>query len=296
MKQWNIKSLLNWTSDYFAQKGIPTPRLDAELLLSHYLGLKKIDLYLQFDRPMNVAELSEFKAIIKRRINHEPVAYITHKKEFWSREFHVSSDVLIPRPETELLIESILDWVIENNFQDKEISGYEIGLGSGNIAITLLSELPNLKMTAIEISSKAIAIAKKNAEYHGVGERLNIVEGDVVRAYGPKDLVALGEENQYDIIVSNPPYVAESEKDKLPPSVREHEPGEALFAKEEGLVFYPCIKNFAENSLREEGIIAVEIGETQGNKVSEIFTKAGYKDVVVKKDYAGLERIVVAIR
>ncbi|MBU0506767.1 MAG: peptide chain release factor N(5)-glutamine methyltransferase [bacterium] len=291
-EQWIIKKLLTWTTDYFTQKDIPTPRLDAEILLAHLLQIKKIDLYLQFDRSLLDSELAAFKQLVKRRVQHEPVAYMVGKKEFWSRDFIVSKDVLIPRPETEHIVDAVIDYIKEQGWQDKEITGYEVGLGSGCLAITLLCELPNLKMTAIEISDAAVEIAKKNAKNHGVLDRLEILCEDFLTS----DPVKRGRRaTSYDLIVSNPPYIAEAEKTKLPQTVRDFEPIEALFADQEGLVFYPTIANFSKNYLRESGFVAVEIGETQGPKVAEFFQQAGLQSVAIKKDYAGLDRVVVGI-
>jgi release factor glutamine methyltransferase len=302
-QSWHIKKLLQWTTEYFTQKGIDTPRLDAEILLANLLQIKKIDLYLQFDRPLTDSELAAYKQLVKRRVAHEPVAYMVGKKEFWSRDFIVNKDVLIPRPETELIVDAVIDYVKEQNWQEKDITGYEVGLGSGCLAISLLCELPNLKMTAIEISEEAIIVAKKNAVQHGVLDRLEIICDDFLIEGSrdrPPSLLASARQagvagsRGFDFVIANPPYIAEGEKDKLPQTVRDYEPIEALFADQEGLVFYPTIANFSKNYLRESGFVAVEIGETQAQKVRDVFKKEGFEGVEVKKDYAGHDRIVVS--
>ncbi|EKD52502.1 MAG: Methyltransferase, HemK family [uncultured bacterium] len=317
---WTILRIIQWTIDYFKQKGFDTPRLDAEVIIAHALGLKKIDLYLQFERLLQEDELAHVKTLIKRRINHEPVAYLTGKKEFWSREFVIDENVFIPRPDTEIVVEQVLEQVKKRGWQDNKLLGFEACLGSGCLAITLCCELPQLTMQAIEISPKAIEIAKKNAEKFGVVERLNIVKGDVFRlktkdqrpTSGSQGHGVDGSQDQcqetsasaalrsfcppFDFLIANPPYIALSEKDQLPQSVRGHEPHLALFADNEGLAFYPKIAEFAKNYLRDDGFVAVEIGEQQGRAVKDIFESADLHHVMVKKDYAGKERVVIGNR
>ena len=245
------------------------PRLDAELLLSHLLEIRRLDLYLQFERPLSSAELADYKALIKRRVNNEPVACIIGKKEFWSRDFIVSPAVLIPRPDTEVLVEVVLDF-IKSSEKNEELSGFEFGIGSGNIAITLLAELPKSNITAIETSVEAIDIAKKNADFHGVSDRLEITSHE------------LGDTgDKYNFIVSNPPYIPTSEINELPPSVKDYEPHEALDGGEGGLKFYRVLTPWASAHLKEGGFYAVEIGEEQGDAVKEIFEGEGFKDVRV---------------
>lgn len=275
---WTIKTLLDWSTKYFQDKEIESARLDAELLLAHTLKIRRLDLYLQFDRPLKPEELADYKSLLQRRIFHEPVAYITGKKEFWSREFFVTPDVLIPRPDTEVLIE-----VARENMSEKK-HGFEIGLGSGILAITLLLEFPELKMTAIEVSEKAIAVAKKNADFHHVSDRLEIIHGDFFKEQISK--------NSYDFIISNPPYVSESEMLTLSPTILKYEPQNALIAGPQGLDFYPAIAEFSRNHLKENGFVAVEMGETQAESVKNIFLKSGFLTLQIKKDYGQKDRVL----
>lgn len=281
MEDWTIKRLLAWSTQYFQERGIDQARLESEILLAHILRLKRLDLYLQFDRLLLPTELADYKALIKRRCQGEPVAYIVGKKEFWSRDFLVNRDVLIPRPETEMLVQVVLDTVME---QGQALIGLELGLGSGCLAITLLAELLDLTMQAIEVSPKAIEVAKKNAVSHGVGARLAIVLGD---------FLTYQSDMTYNFIVSNPPYVTDGEMATLPPTVRDFEPVNAFNAGNDGLKFYEPIAAFAATHLRENGFIAVEIAETQGVAVTEIFKSRGFKARVIK-DYAGHDRVVCA--
>lgn len=289
---WTMAKLLSWCTGYFQDKGLDSPRLDAELLLAHSLGLKRLDLYLKFDQPLKPEELAGFKTLLKRRVAHEPVAYIIGKKEFWSRDFEVTRDVLIPRPDTEILIECVLD-VLQSRrggptCPPVNFSGFEIGVGSGIIAVTLLAECPELKMTALDVSEAAIVVARKNAERHGVANRLQLVAGD----FFAQDYVSpVGD--TFDFIVSNPPYIPTREVAMLQPSVKDFEPHLALDGGDDGLRFYRQILTLALSRLSAHGFVAVEIGENQGEAVVQIFRDAGFA-TQLKKDYAGLDRVVFA--
>lgn len=285
---WTITALLDTTQKFLAGKGCDSPRLDAELLLAHSLKMPRLHLYLNFDRPLTAPELDSYRILVKRRSAHEPVAYITGLKEFYSRPFKVTKDVLIPRPETEILVETVL-----KKLKSADIHGLEIGLGSGCIAITLLCECAQLKMTAIEISPTAAEIARKNAEKLNVAERLNIVIEDFLQNDGINSLSP--DTKIFDFIVSNPPYVASKEITTLMPDVRDHEPHSALDGGEDGLNFYRVIATRTKTLLKAQGFTAVEIGETQGQAVSEIFAGQGYKNTKVTRDYAGHERVVLVL-
>lgn len=285
-ESWTLQKILQWCSGYFADKGIESARLDAELLLGHVLNLPRLQLYVQYDRPLTPAELTAFKALVKRRARFEPTAYIVGKKEFWSREFIVTPAVLIPRPDTEVLVEEVLKKTKDHT---GILNAFEVGLGSGCIAVTLLAEKPDLNVTAVEISEDAIAVARENVTRHGVSERLTIVHGDFLGG-------EFRDEARYDFIVSNPPYVAEREFQTLPESVKGHEPRQALVAEKEGLAFYEKLANFVETNLNPGGFITVEIGDTQGMAVADLFRRSGLTDVRVIKDYARLDRVVSAIK
>ena len=288
---WTILKLLQWSQSYFADKGITSARLDSELLLAHSLNLKRMDLYLQFERILTPVELTQYKAYVKRRAAQEPIAYITGKKEFWSHEFMVSPAVLIPRGDTEVLVEVVLDCLGAQQLVPEgyaaPLRAFEMGLGSGAIAITLLAEIPTLQMTAIDISADAITVASANAAKHSVSERLQVLNEDFLK------IITTDRFERFDFIVANPPYISETEFAILDATVKDFEPRMALVAEDDGLKYYHALAEFAKSHLQQNGFIAVEIGDTQGLAVAEIFRNAGFENVVVKKDYAGQDRVVV---
>lgn len=281
---WTIKSLLDWSQNYFQTKGIESARLDSELLLSHTLKLERMQLYLQFDRPLSSEELKTYKALIQRRSQLEPVAYILEEKEFFSRNFHVNPNVLIPRPDTEVLIEKIL----EHTQKDLPTKALEIGSGSGCIAVTLLCENPNLEMHAIDKSPEAITVTKQNAEQHDVATRLQTTTCDFLTDSQKLDIP------QLDFIVSNPPYISEPEFQKIDAGIKEFEPYLALHGGDDGLNFYPAIAAFGKSHLKENGFVAVEMGEEQGPAVKKIFQDHNYRKIEIHKDYGNHDRVVLA--
>lgn len=290
-KIWTITALLDTTKKFLSDKGCESARLDAELLLAHALEMPRLHLYLNFDRPLTAPELNAYRNLVKRRAAREPVAYITGQKEFYSRPFKVTRDVLIPRPETEILVEEVLKCLKSDPPSPRaKLHGLEIGLGSGCIAITLLCECPDLKMTAIEISPAAAKIARENAKTHKVEERLQIVVADFLNDNW-KDWLPQSLES-FDFLISNPPYATTEEIKKLMPDVRDHEPHLALDGGNNGLDFYRLIAQRAKDLMKSKGLIAVEIGENQGQSVPKIFSEHDLKNIKVIKDYAGLDRVV----
>lgn len=276
---WNLLSLLNWTTDYFKKNSIESARLEAELLLSHLLQCERIKLYMQFDRPMNESELASFKTLVQRRIKGEPIAYIRGVKEFWSLPFKVGPGVLVPRPETEIIVERIKEE--KRNFE----SILDIGTGSGILAIVLAKEFPSSVITAIDASENALNYARENAEAHNVADRIQ---------FEKKDFLNSDFSQQFDLIISNPPYISSSVIETLSNDVKNFEPREALDGGADGLIFYRAIAQQSSVLLKENGLLVVEIGEDQGKSATEIFTLAGLKEIQVIKDYSGLDRVVVA--
>ena len=274
---WTLLRLLRWTTDYFAEKGIDNPRLDAELLLAHVLELDRVGLYLNFERPLNAVELDAIRPLVKRRGQREPLQYLLGQTEFWSLPIEVSPEVLIPRADTEILVEEAL------NRADADTGELlDVGTGSGAIAVSLASELVDWQVTALDISPAALKIARRNAEKNGVAGRLQFLHAD---------LVSLPQQ-QYDLIVSNPPYISQSEWDDLMPEVRCFEPKAALLAEEEGLVCYRRLAEQAKDRLKPNGWLLVEIGYRQAEAVQQLFVAAGLQDVFVRDDYAGQPRVV----
>jgi len=287
---WTIKKLLDWTQGYLQKKSFISARLDAELLLAFVLKLKRIQLYLQFDRPLTASELADFKALLTRRAQYEPIAYITGQKEFFSRDFFVSRDVLIPRPDSEVLIEHALK-NLDATGKD-HLHGFEIGAGSGCLGITLLCENPKLHMTAIEVSQEAIAVCQKNARTHGVSERLHVIHADFLK--NDSSWQHQFKNKTFDLVLANPPYIDDLVWETLARDVRDHEPKLALKGGKSGLDFYPEIAAFGQKYLLPSGFVIVEIGDEQGQAVQELFTKQNFKQVFLKQDYAGLDRVVIA--
>lgn len=273
---WTLLRLLRWTTDYFTEKGVDNPRLDAELLLAHVLTLDRVGLYLNYDRPLVAEELDIIRPLVKRRGQREPLQYLLGSTEFWSLEFIVTPDVLIPRGDTEILVEEALGKA------GAEGQLLDVGTGSGAIVISLASELPNWQMTGLDISAPALTIAQKNLEKHQVTDQIKLLQGDLA------ELPA----QQYDLIVSNPPYIAQEEWDELMPEVRCFEPQLALLAENDGLDCYQQLADQAISRLKSAGWLLVEIGYQQIEAVSKIFVAAGLVNLFVREDYSGQPRVV----
>ncbi len=276
---WTLLSLLNWTTDYFTKNKISTPRLDAEVLLAHTLKLERLQLYLQFERSMTEEERTDFKALIQRRIKGEPVSYIRGMKEFWSLPFKVGPGVLVPRPETELLVE-VAESLHPANILD-------IGTGSGNLAVAMAKKWPQAHITALDISGEALKYAQENAVINAVSSQIEFIQKDFLTLPPPRSPL-------YDLIVSNPPYISTPVWETLPAGIRDFEPQVALDGGPDGLAFYRKIGQTATPLLKEEGTVIVEMGEDQAEAVKKIFEKNGFKDIEVVNDYAGLPRVIVA--
>jgi release factor glutamine methyltransferase len=283
---WTIGRLLTWSADYLAGRRLSeSPRLDAEVLLAHALGMQRIQLYTHFDKPLSGAEREPFKGFLKRRGAGEPVAYITGEKEFMGLAFKVGPEVLIPRPDTEVLVETVLALLAG---VDRQQAVLDVGTGSGCIAIALALKAPRTRLCAWDIDEKALMLAAGNAAR--LGARVELAHGD---ALDPKTWER-GE--AFDLIVSNPPYIAPDEAPQLALSVAHYEPAGALFAAPDGLAFYRALAAGAPKRLSLEGCIAVEIGSSQAAAVTALFAAAGWREVQVKKDYAKLDRVVTARR
>jgi len=278
--------LIRCTADFLAKKQIASPRLDAELLLAYLLGVERIQLYMQFDRPLSSQELSQYRQLVRRRAAREPVAYISGEKEFWSLKFKVTPQVLIPRPETEVLLETALP--LCRKLPQPLI--LDLGTGSGNLAISLAKELGQAQLAASDLSAEALDVARENAQAHGVAECINWYCGDLFNCLG--DI-----KGQVDLLVSNPPYVAEDELAQLQPEVRNFEPRQALAAGSDGLDVFRKIAAQAGDWLKPRGFLCTEIGAGQADAVSKLLQTSGdFSRIGVIKDYAGLDRVVSAQR
>ncbi|MBN1295218.1 peptide chain release factor N(5)-glutamine methyltransferase [bacterium] len=280
---WTVRKLIAWTAQWFADHSIASPRLDAELLLASILNCSRLDLYLMPDKPVDDHERSLFKSLIRRRIQREPVAYILGNKEFWSREFIVSPAVLIPRPETETLIETALTLTPE--CEDFRIA--DLGTGSGCIAITLALETATTHVIATDLSMEALAIARQNAERLGAGERIVFLHGSW---FEPLNAVAALQ--SFDCIVSNPPYIRTGMIESLQPEIRMYEPFNALDGGLSGIDAYEVLAAGAMRWLKPGGRIILEIGDDQANAVETFLLNASFEAIDKIRDTSGKYRVV----
>ena len=287
--EWTIIKLLKWTTSYFESHDIDGPRIEAEILLAHALQLQRIDLYVQYDRPLSGNELSRFKDLIKRRINREPVAYILGSKEFWSMDFMVTKDVLIPRPDTEFLVEAAINLLPQDSasspiFSPRRI--LDLGTGSGAVVLALASMRPCHLFFASDRTAAAVELARQNAKHHGFEGSVSFICADW---FGPfKDKMPV-----FDMIVSNPPYVPSRVIGKLQPEIVRYEPISAIDGSEDGLLCLRHIINNAHFYLQRKGHLLLELGHDQRHDVQNIIDQcAKYENVVFTRDYSGYDRVV----
>ncbi|QTA82503.1 Release factor glutamine methyltransferase [Desulfonema limicola] len=282
---WTIHKLLKWTDSYFKSRNIENPRASAEIILAHALGLKRIDLYIQYDQPLVDKELALFKSLIKRRINKEPVAYIVGKKEFWSMNLEVTRDVLIPRPETECLIEAALKFLPDDSkLHKKKI--LELGTGTGAITIALASERPFNMYFASDWSQKALAVAKRNAKQHILTGEVSFICGDWFGPFKENSIF-------FDMLLSNPPYIKTDIIPDLEPEIKDYEPFGALDGDKDGLGAIRHILYSACSYLADKGWMLLEIGHDQKEDVLKIVESCGtYENFCCLKDYSGNNRVV----
>ena len=287
--EWTIIKLLKWTTSYFESRDIDSPRIEGEILLAHALKLKRIDLYLQYDRPLSSNELSRFKDFIKRRANREPVAYIVGSKEFWSIDFLVTKDVLIPRPDTEFLVETAANLLLQDSASSPILAPkriLELGTGSGAVVLALASMRPRHLFFASDRKTSALKLAKQNANHHGLNGKIGFV---CANWFGPfKDKKPL-----FDMIVSNPPYIPSRVIGRLQPEIVKYEPMSAIDGGEDGLSCLRHIINSAHLYLQQKGYLLLELGHDQKNDVQKIIDQcAKYKNVLFIKDYSEYDRVV----
>ncbi|AKF06220.1 putative N(5)-glutamine methyltransferase PrmC [Sandaracinus amylolyticus] len=275
---------MKWSADDFASRGIESARLDAELLVAHALGLDRVKLYMDLDRPLAPDELTKIRELVLRRRKREPVAYILGRREFFGRGFEVSPAVLIPRPDTETLIEAALERLPE----DASGAVLDLCTGSGAIAVTLAAERTGIEVDATDLSEAALEVAKKNASKLGVAERVRFHHGDL--------FAALPSPREYALIACNPPYIAEHERATLAPDVAQHEPGMALFSGPEGLDVLHRLCAEAPKWLAPGASILIEVGAGQAPAVIALLERAGLVEGRAHQDLGGHERVVEARR
>jgi len=284
-EEWTIKKLLDWTTGYFKKFNIEWPHLEAEILLSHALALPRIQLYVQFERVLKDDELAKYKALILRRSKREPIAYITGHQPFMSLDLEVNSSVLIPRPETEKLVEVAIE--AAKGIEKPLIA--DIGVGSGAIAVSLAKHLPQAELIGTDSSVEALEVVKKNADKTGVSDRCKFLSGDL---FAPLD----GYKGKFDIVVSNPPYIKTGEIDKLQPEIK-FEPRGALDGGEDGLKFYRIISAQAAEYIKSGGFLILEVGMGQAQDVVKLIegTKRFQSSKIIK-DLSGIDRVVTSKR
>jgi len=281
-KRWTVMEMVGWTANYLKEKGFHNARLNAELLLAGGLGLKRLDLYLQHDRPLKAEELADFKARLLRRAKREPLQYIEGHAAFRDLTLRVDPRVLIPRPETETLVQEVLDWAAGREAP----TALDVGTGSGAIALALATEGAFARVVGVDVSPGALEVARANAAEAAPGAPVELRLGSLYEAVA-------GE--RFDVIASNPPYVGEEERAALDAEVRDWEPAGALFAGTGGLeVIRPLVAG-APDHLAPGGLLAMEIGATQAEAVCELVRATGaFAEPRVRRDLAGRDRIVLA--
>lgn len=285
---WTVLRLLEWTTDYLGQHGSESPRLDAEVLLAEARGCNRIDLYTAFDEVADEKTRVAFRELVRRRAEGTPVAYLVGRREFYSRMFRVTPDVLIPRPETEFILVTMLD-LVRHSENKRELTIVDVGTGSGILAVCAACELPTAKVVAVDASPAALDVARANAANHQVEHRITFVEGDLLTPLPP--------EPSLDFVISNPPYVSELEYADLPVTVREYEPRPALVAGVTGTEIIARLVPAAAERLKVDGHLIVEISPMIEAKVSRLFEQEGrFSEVTILKDLDQHARVVRARR
>lgn len=285
---WTIRRVLEWAAGDLRARGAETPRLDVEILLAFVLATNRIGLIVDPERPLSSAELGRYRELHKRRRAGEPVAYLLGEREFYGRPFRVDRRVLVPRPETELLVEVGLT---RTRGLDLSMTVLDLCTGSGCVAITLARERPTARVLGTDLSKDALDVARENAERLGAVPRVWFRESDLFADLG---LDPSGAPPSFDLVTANPPYVCIG--DSLPVTVRDFEPHMALFAGDDGLTIVRRIVEEAPRHLRPGGVLALEIGSGQAPEVARLLEASGLVAIETKKDYAGIERVVSGMR
>lgn len=287
MADWTIKKLLDWTTNHFSEKKIDSPRLSAELLLSFVLGLKRIELYTQFDRKVDQDKLNQLHGLVKRAGENEPISYITKRTEFYGLELIITLDCMIPRPETELLVERAIEFLRNNN--DSQLI-CDLCTGSGCIAVAIAKNCPNVRIIATDISASALRIAAKNIDKFKLNESIKLLCGDLFDPIIPQLDTA-----KFDLIVCNPPYISTADFNSLDKNIKDYEPQLALLAGPDGLDIYRRIAEKIDSFLKENAAVILEVGYQQGQAVKKLLeANSGFSEIIIEKDCHDNDRIVIA--
>lgn len=285
---WTTRRLIAWLSEAFAGKGLPAPRLSAEILVSHVLGCDRLRLAMDADRPASAEERERLRALAGRALKHEPIQYLVGEWWFFGLPLKVDRRVLIPRPETEVIVEEVLQHARSS---PGEVLVADVGTGSGCIAIAIAKHRKDARVIAVDASREALDVARENAARHGVSERVEFVEGDLLRP-----LVERGLAGRMHYLCSNPPYVPDEEWAAVASNVRDYEPEMALRGGADGLRFVRPVLEGAAELLRPGGMVLVEVAESRAGEARGIAERAGLVDVRVLKDHEGRERVVRGIK
>jgi len=283
---------LEWAAGVLSSSGIDEGRVDAEVLLRFAMGTDRASAYARWRDTLDRSEWHRYQNLVERRAKREPLAYIVGAKEFMSLEFEVTPDVLIPRPETELLVELAIQSIAETRPENPTAApvAMDIGTGSGCIAVAIAKHVPAATVYASDISEGALACAERNAERHGVVERIHFRYGDVYEAFADDGL-----EGKVTVIASNPPYISRAELDELQPEITEFEPKIAYFGGDDGLLFHRKLVDGAAPFLTDSGVLCFEVGFAQAETVRDLIVADGRYDIVdTLMDFAGIERVIVA--
>jgi len=283
--QWTIIKLIRWATPYLKSYDIDSPRATGEILLAHALHLNRIDLYLRYDQPLVAEELQAFKTLIQRRVRREPVAYILGVKEFWSLDLEVNPNVLIPRPETECVVEAALDLITSKSSRAPQRI-LDLGTGCGAIVLALASQQPRHIYFAVDRFQPAVELACRNAARHNLGQKIHFFVGDWLTSIN-------GAKPGFDLIVSNPPYIPRRVISGLQPEIHRYEPIAALNGDTDGLACYRNIIGCAHRHLSFGGVLVLEIGHDQREDIRQIAAASGrYEDFSCAEDYSGYDRVV----
>ncbi|MBN1786803.1 MAG: peptide chain release factor N(5)-glutamine methyltransferase [Sedimentisphaerales bacterium] len=286
---WTIKKLLDWMVERFSQEEIDSPRLTAEMLLSFVLQMQRIELYTHFDQVVKKAQLDKLHHLIKRCLQNEPVQYLTGRCEFYSLSFKVTPDCLIPRPETELLVEQVIEFL-----RSRDGTQYicDLCTGCGCVAIAVAKNFANAKIIATDICDKALSIAAANIEKYNLSEKIKLLQGNLF-----EPLIGQLDVKEFDLICCNPPYISRAEYEKLDAKVRNYEPKLALDGGSDGLDIYRRIAIEAGTHLKKGAAVMLEIGYLQGEQVKKLLEETDYFGAVkIDKDFSNNDRIITATR
>jgi release factor glutamine methyltransferase len=287
MPSWTIQKLLNWITDYFTEKNVDSPRLSAELLLSHILNLQRIDLYTNFDRKVPKDKLDRLHTLVKRAAQSEPIAYLIGKTEFYSIEMDIAADCMIPRPETELLVDRAIEFLKSREGMQQTC---DLCTGCGCIAIAIAKNISNVYITATDISPAALNVAAKNIQKHSLTDKIRLLCGDLF-----EPLVPHLDAGKFDLRVCNPPYVSATDYEALDNNVKEYEPKIALWAGSDGLDIYRQIAVKVDDFLKPGGVLILEIGYSQGQAVRDLLEKTNcFFEIKIEKDFHNNDRIIIA--